>query len=108
MLELTITNEQQIVVKINPVTDAKKPAKLDGAPVWNRISGPAAVNPSADGLSATLVSDDNDLTDTVIQVNADADLGSGVETISDQITLHVTHANATNLGLVAGSAAVKP
>ncbi len=108
MLELTITNEQQVTVRLNPRTDAGKPAKLDGAPVWSVTSGPGTVVPAADGLSAVLVSSDTDLTDTIYLVDGDADLGSGKEDVQDQIILHVSHANATNLGLVADQPVLKP
>lgn len=107
-LELTITNEQQVVVRLNPRTDAGKPAKLDGAPVWSVTSGPGKVVPADDGLSATLVSDDTDLSDTIYLVDGDADLGAGKEDVQDTITLHVTHANASNLGLVAEQPTAKP
>lgn len=107
-LELTITNEQQVKVHLTPITDAGKPAKLDGAPVWSVVSGPGKVTPAADGLSADLISDDADLSDTIYKVDADADLGSGVTDVADTITLHVLHANATNLGLSADAPTLKP
>jgi len=37
----------------------------------------------------------------VVTVEGDADLGAGVGTITDTVTVHVIHANATNLGLTA-------
>lgn len=107
-LELTITNEQQVTVRLNPRTDAGKPAKLDGAPVWSVTGGPGTVVPAADGLSATLVSSDTDLGDTTYLVDGDADLGDGKEDVQDTILLHVIHANATNLGLVADQPVLKP
>lgn len=107
-LELSITNEEQVVVHLAPVTAAGKPTKLDGAPTWTVVSGPAKVNAAADGLSATLVSDDNDLSDTIVKVSADADLGDGVEEVADTITLHTTHANAKSLGLSADAPTLKP
>ena len=107
MLEITITNEQQVKVTLNPVTETGKPAQVDGAPTWTVQSGDATVTPAADGLSADLISSDTP-GDTQILVEADADLGSGVITISDIITLHVSHANAANLGLVAGDPTPKP
>lgn len=107
-LELSITNEQQVKVHLTPKTAAEKPAKLDGIPVWSKISGPGAVVAAEDGLSADLVSDNEDLSDTIFQVTADADLGEGVEQIADTITLHTTHANATNLGLTADEPVSKP
>lgn len=106
-LQVQITNEQKVVVHLNPVTTALKPAKLDGAPTWAVISGPAKVNPAADGLSAEIVSDDNDLSDTIIKVDGDADLGSGVEDVADTITVKTIHANAASLGLTADAPILK-
>ncbi len=106
-LELKITNEQQIAVTLTPKTDTGKPAKLDGAPTWSTVSGNSAVNVSADGLSATLVSSD-DPGDTEVLVKADADLGEGIEEISDVIKLSVVGATAKNLGLTAGAPEAKP
>jgi hypothetical protein len=40
-------------------------------------------------------------------VEADADLGAGIETISDTIKLVVAGAKASSLGLVAGAAVPK-
>lgn len=106
-MELTITNEQKIAVALNPTSESGKSAKIDGIPAWTVQSGGATVIPSADGLSAEIVSSDTDLTDTVIQVDADADLGSGVVTISELITVHTVGAQAKNLGAVAGTPEAK-
>src|SRR5437867_13384347 len=107
-LELSVTNEEQVKVDVTPVTLAGKPAKLDGKPQWEIVSGPAKAQAADDGLSADLVSDNEDLGDTVIQVSADADLGDGVEEVSDTILLHTTHANAKSLGLSADAPTLKP
>jgi len=106
-LELKITNEQQIKVTLAPKTDTGKPATLDGSPAWTTLSGNSQVVVSDDGLSATLVSAD-DPGDTEIMVKADADLGEGVEEISDIIKLSVVGATAKNLGLTAGQPEAKP
>ena len=106
MLDLTVSNEQQIEVTIVPVTATGKPAKLDGIPSWTVTSGRGTAEVAEDGLSAFLVSSDEP-GDTNYLVEADADLGEGVETISDIIQLHVTGANASNLGLVAGAPVAK-
>lgn len=107
VLELTISNEQKVKVHVNPVTDAGKPAKLDGVPKWSVVSGPGTVVPADDGLSADLVSADDDLSDTTFLVDADANLGTEVEDVQDTILLHVTHANAKNLGLTADAPVLK-
>jgi hypothetical protein len=106
MLELTITNEQKIPVTLAPTTAAGKPAELDGPAKFSVISGSSTVVAGEDGKSAELISSDTP-GDTVFLVEADADLGEGVETISDTITLHVAGARAANLGLTAGTAVPK-
>lgn len=106
-LELKITNEQQIKVTLSPKTDTGKPATLDGSPSWTTLTGNAQVVVAEDGLSATLVSAD-DPGDTEIMIKADADLGEGVEEISDIIKLSVIGATAKNLGLTAGTPEAKP
>lgn len=106
MLEVTITNEQKIKATLIPVTATGKPAKLDGPPTWTVQSGDSTVRPAADGLSADLISSDTP-GDTVFVVKADADLGSGVEEISDVIKLSVAGARASNLGLSLGVAESK-
>jgi hypothetical protein len=112
MLELSITNEQEIDVSLKPVTETGKPAKIDGAASFTILSGSSRVVPAEDGLSAVLISSD-DPGDTEIMVKADVDLtpnqpdGSGIEEISDIIRLHVTGAKAASLGLVAGTARPK-
>jgi len=107
MLELSITNEQQVNVTLHPVTEAGHPAQVDGAPTWEVISGTSTVTPAADGLSADLISSD-DPGDTDFLVKADADLGQGVVEVSDIIRLHVAGAQAANLGLQAGAPTPKP
>jgi len=106
MLELTITNEQKVQVTLFPVTEGGDPAKLDGAPAWSVVSGDSTVEPAEDGMSAFLVSAD-DPGDTDFMVEADADLGAGVQTISDIVRLHVAGAQAKNLGLSAGTPVLK-
>jgi hypothetical protein len=107
-LNLTLTTEQKQHVKINPVTAAGKPAKLDGAPVWEVTSGPGTVVPDADGLGAFIVTpDDTDGTQTIYTVSADADLGAGVDTITDTIVLTTVHADAAVLGLTSDPAVAK-
>lgn len=103
MIETTITNEQKVSLTLTPKTATGKPAKVqDGSLKWSVISGDSTVEPAGDGLSAFLVSSDTP-GDTQFLVEADADIGDGVETISEAITLHVSGANAANLGAVLGT-----
>lgn len=102
-MDISITNEQKVPVTLSPKTDAGKPAKLDGKPSVTVVSGNSQVaNVSEDGLSFELVSSD-DPGDTVVLIKADADLGEGVEEISDSLTLRVIGATAKNLGISVGT-----
>jgi hypothetical protein len=100
MLEVNCTNEEKVNVTLHPVTSTGKPASVDGVPTWTVQSGEGTATPSGDGMSCFLVSGDNP-GDTQYLVEADADLGSGIQTISDIVTLHVAGAQAQNLGITA-------
>lgn len=101
MLTLTITTEQKIAVALAPKTAAGNPATVDGPPTWSVVSGFATINVSPDGLSAELISSDSPGQSQFL-INADADLGAGVENLQDVITLNVEGAKATSLGLTHG------
>lgn len=108
MLQIKITNEQQVTVTLNPKTQRGKSVSLDGAPIWEIVSGESvAVKPSEDGLSALLVSSDTPGT-TQVLVKADADLGEGYVEVSEIIEVTVSGALAANLGLVVGEPELKP
>ena len=100
-MQVTITNEQKVLVTLNPTTGAGHPAKVEGKPNWN-ISGLSTLVVAEDGMSAYLVSSDETGQSTII-VTADADLGEGVELIQGQIDLTVISAKAQNLGLAVGT-----
>ena len=106
MLTLNITTEQKIDVTLSPKTAAGNTALLDGAPTWTKLFGDSGVVVSEDGLTATLVSSDSP-GESQFMISADADLGAGVETIQDVVTLVVGGAKASSLGLVAGDPQLK-
>ncbi len=101
MIEVTITNAQKIKATLAPVTQSGKPAKLDGKPAWSVVDGSGTLVVSDDGLSADLVSGDEPGV-TNFLVEADADLGEGVETISSAIVLTVVGEKASSLGITLG------
>lgn len=106
MLEIKITNEQKISVTLAPKTATGKPASLDGSPSWEVTSGDASLDVAPDGLSGYLISGDAAIESRII-ISADADLGAGVETITQEISLVVSLANASDLGLSIGAAVAK-
>lgn len=103
---ITITNEEKVQVTLAPLTAAKNPASLDGAPVWTVTEGDATLDVATDGLSAFLISGAAN-TNSKISVSADADLGEGVVTITDVIDLAVVQAMASGLGLSVGTPVLK-
>ena len=106
-VEATCTNEEKVNFHLNPTTSTGQPAQLeDGSEQWVVQSGDGTVEPAGDGLSCFVVSGANP-GDTVVLVSGDADLGQGVQTISDLITLHVTGAMAQNLGVTSDPAVPK-
>jgi hypothetical protein len=94
------------------ITDTKgRPAKVDGAPVWASSDETVlTVTPSSDGMSAVV--------DTVaagtarVTVSADADLGTGVASItgvSEDVNVTTGPSSvATTLALNLGTATDKP
>lgn len=101
-LNVTSTTEEKIKITLNITTASGKPAQVDGPPSWEIIDGNATVVPEADGLSAFLVSGDDPGTASW-KVTADADLGAGVQEISDGGTYSYNHPQAAALGLTAGT-----
>lgn len=101
-LKLKINDEQKVKVTLTPVTPRGKPVKVDGVPSWTTIDGDSTIVVAEDGMSADLISSDTPGV-TNFQVAADADLGEGVDTITDTIELTVVDPQASSLGLSAGT-----
>lgn len=99
MFPVSSTNEEKVLISINPVTPAGNPAVVDGAPNWAVLEGDCILEVSADGLSCYLISGEANVAN-IVEVSADADLDSGeVRTISETIIYTVVPAEATALGL---------
>jgi len=100
------TNEQKILVHVTPQSLAGKPVPIDGNIAVETTVGDGTFTLEADGKSFYAVSGDNP-GDTVYVVSADADLGAGVVTISDTVTLTVAGALAANFGITTDSPVLK-
>jgi len=70
--------------------------------VWTVVSGTCTLAVAGDGLSADVISGDSP-GDSEILIEADADLGSGVVTISDTLKVSVAGALARSLGISVGT-----
>jgi len=93
-----MNNEQKRTATINPQTSKGKPVAIDGLPKWSVVSGDVTLITSGDGKSCEIISPDEPGQSQVL-VEADADLGEGVVTISEVIEVTIDGALASNLGV---------
>lgn len=106
--ESACTNAEKVRGSVSYVDSRGRPATVDGATEVNVISGDATVarfDSAGDPLGAHefyLVSGDAP-GDSVFEVAADADLGAGIERITDIVTLHVTSEKAASFGFSFGT-----
>lgn len=116
MLEGTLGDTQMVLVTIHP------DGPVDGIPEWTVVSGEGTLledpmHPLWDSMlppgyqiflvSQTLPPGEDGPVDTVYRVEADADLGAGVQHIGEDITLHVVNF-ASMLGASFGLPQPKP
>ena len=106
-LLIACSNEQKVPVTATPVTESGNPAQIDGALIVTVQSGDGTIEQDP-AFPLTFKAVSGSLPgDTVYLVEADADLGAGIVTISDIVTLTVTSATAKSFGLAAGPAEPK-
>ena len=106
MIEISCTNEQKVPVAVVPATAAGTPSAIEAGSLVITVQSGEGTAVKTDELAFECISGANP-GDTVYLVEADSDLGEGVVTISDIITLRVEGAKASSLGLVAGPAVPK-
>lgn len=108
-VEFMCTTEEMVTgVTINPTTSSGQPATLDGDPTVTLVSGDGTTEDVDGQQLPNFLTGSTAGADIVFLVEADADLGEGVVTISDTVTLHVTAPQAKNLGLGGGTVQPKP
>ena len=89
-------DDQKVLLTIQPMDAKKKPALLDGVPVWaSSDETVVTVVADADGLSA-VISGVTPGTARVV-VTADADLGSGVTPLTGAVDVTITAGAAVSL-----------
>jgi len=106
-LTVNIDDTQKVTVTAAPTDAAGNPAGIDGALTVAVQSGNCTFTQDpASPLSFVIVSGSTPGA-SVLLVSADADLGAGVQTIQDTVTVNVTAALAQNLGLSVGTPVAK-
>lgn len=99
---VTLVVGYKLPLSILPVDAAGNPARVDGVPGWTVSEAVyGALEVAADGLSATFVPA-GVLGAVQIRVDADADLGGGVRTISGLLDVQVEAGEAVSLSITAG------
>jgi hypothetical protein len=101
-----ITNEQQVSVEVRPLTQAGRPARIDGAVEWASSDTSVATVTSTGAMSALVVS----VGPGVTQISAvfDADLGEGVRPVEMTGALEVVEAEAVTAEIAFGAPELKP
>lgn len=102
-MSVTLTDIQKVALSISPVDAKGNPAAVDGIPTW-LVSDETllSLTVSPDGMSAELFAL-GPLGTGQVTVNADADLGSGVTTITGILDVTVVSSQATSLAITAGT-----
>ncbi len=92
---LALPNDQKVTASIQPVDSHGNPATIDGLATWTSSSPSVAdvANVSADSLSADVVPG-TALGSCQINVQADADLGSGITNITGVLDVTVVAGQA--------------
>jgi hypothetical protein len=102
---ITLSNEQKVLVTVQPKTAGGNPAVVDGAATFTVTAGTCTTQ-QVDPLSAYVLSG-SEPGDSTVQMSCDADLGSGVVPVLDTMTVHVTSASAASLDVVVGTPELK-
>lgn len=94
-----LTDEQKVLLRVEPKTEAGNAAPIDGVPSWT-ATDPTLVTlqPAPDGLTCEVIT--NGPTGSCdVTCTADADLGEGVTEITGSITIEVVAAGAVTLDI---------
>lgn len=106
-LTVQTSNEERMKITLAPLTPGQRPAQIQpGSLTVTVVQGNSTTTPVDDNSFYVVSHDatpDPDTIDTVYSISADADLGEGVEEITDTVTYHVTGVKASTLGLTAGT-----
>lgn len=102
MIQGTCNNEQKIPFSIRPQTAKGKDVEIDGPPRVSVVSGNCTTEVADDGKTGFIISGEEPGMSQVL-IEADADLGEGVVTVSEVIEVTVNGALASNLGVSLGT-----
>jgi hypothetical protein len=98
VLTAELRDDQRLPLRVTAKDHAGNPATVDGAPTWESSDlNVLTVEPSADGMTCFAVPVALGTAD--VTVTADADLGEGVTSITNVITITITPGTADHLDI---------
>ena len=115
--QIQSTNEQMIHLHLAPKTATGKDAKIDGGITYVVAEGSDAtvLETGTDAITGAPIDNMNPMfvsgsaaMENIITASFDADLGEGVETITQEFSYIVTQATATAVGITADAPQAKP
>lgn len=106
-MTIVLTNEQKVLIAINPRTAAGNPAPLDGNPMFTSSDESViTIEPTDDPNRVFVVA--QAAGSATMNASADADMDEGeVRTLTGSIDFVVDQAEASDLGFVAGEPELK-
>lgn len=101
-MAFALPNNKKVTLTLEPRDSKGALAQIEGVPEWaSSDANVAAINPAADGLTASAVA--GAAGTATITATADADLGAGVTSITGTLDIEVTAGQATGLTIVPGA-----
>jgi hypothetical protein len=98
-----LADNQKVTLSVAFESEAGNPAKVDGSPTWESSDDNLLdLLPSSDGLSCVVMAA-GALGTGQVNVQADADLGTGMKTISGVLDIEVVASEAVGIAINAGA-----
>jgi len=113
MFNVSLTDSQQVRITVTGATDKKgNPAQLDGTPTFASADTTVCTfntDPSdPTGMTGLLVAVGPLASAAVVTITADAQLGAGVTTITENGAVEITGGEATSIGVSVGTPEEQP
>lgn len=106
-MSLRLLDSQKVRLSIAPLDAAGQPATIDGLPVWTSTDeSVVSLEVAVDGMSVEAIAT-GPVGNAQVSVSVDADLGSGVRTLTATLDIEVVGGEAVTLSIAAGTPEAK-
>lgn len=99
MIDAKLSSVEDLVVSVSPTDAAGNPAPIQAGSLTVVSDNPSVIASGVEQPDGSFKCVTAGIGTALLTVSADADVGEGVETIQDQISVTVDAAKAKNLGL---------